>query len=94
MNTLKTLIAGSLLALASSATFAGNDSLYTEGNFSFLDSQGDAVARTIVPTDPVALETLYQEGNFPAIEQQPTQHQDIVHEAPPARLYQEGNFPV
>ncbi len=94
MNTLKTLIAGGLLALASSASFAASDSLYSEGNFSFLDDQGDTVARTIVPTDPVARETLYLEGHFPVIERQPTQHRDIVHDTPPADLYQEGNYAV
>ncbi|RMG36172.1 MAG: hypothetical protein D6720_05630 [Gammaproteobacteria bacterium] len=89
----KLLIAG-LIGLTSTAALADNDSLYREGNYSFLDEQESTIARTVAPSDPVALENLYREGNFPIVDHTVPSEDTVVDSIVPDSLYVEGNYSV
>ncbi len=91
---MKKLLVIGFISLASTAALAQNDSLYSEGNYSFLNGEGNSVARTIAPSDPVALKNLYQEGNFPVIEHASPADDAVVDSSLPDSLYQEGNYSV
>lgn len=91
---MKKLLLIGFIGLASTAALAQNDSLYSEGNYSFLNEQDNDVARTIVPSNPVALENLYREGNFPIIDHSSSTDDAVVDSLVPDSLYQEGNYAV
>lgn len=91
---MKKLLLIGFISLASTAALAQNDSLYSEGNYSFLNGEGNSVARTIAPSNPVALNNLYQEGNFPAIDHSSSTDDAVVDSTLPDNLYQEGNYAV
>lgn len=91
---MKKLLVIGFISLASTAVLAQNDSLYKEGNYSFLDERDNSVARTIIPSDPVALGNLYQEGNFPIIDHSQSADDAVVDAIVPDSLYDEGNYSV
>lgn len=91
---MKKLLLAGCISLASTPALAQNDNLYMEGNYSFLNEKDNNIARTIVPSSPVALENLYREGNYPIVDHSRSADDAVAHSIVSDSLYQEGNYSV